>query len=59
TCLRGSPLVNATRTAWARNSAVGFDAMMFLLCGKIPSQSSGTIPWQVHILDFQKTENGA
>src|SRR6056297_99459 len=44
TCLRGRPLVNATRTASARNSGVGFCAMMFLLCGKIPSQRSGTIP---------------
>lgn len=37
-------LVKATRTASARNSGVGFDAMMSLLFGKIPSQRSGTIP---------------
>ena len=32
------------RNASARNIGVGFDAMMSLLCGKIPSQRSGTIP---------------
>lgn len=47
TCLRDQPLVNATRTASARYSGVGFGAMMFLPCGKIPSQRNGTIPRQV------------
>lgn len=41
---RDSPLVSATRTASARYSGVGFYAMMFLFCGKIPRQGNGTIP---------------
>ena len=47
TCLRLSQLVSATRTASARNSGVCDDAILSLLCGKIPSQRSGTIPRQV------------
>jgi putative transposase len=41
---RGQTLDFMLSTASALNSGVGFDAMMSLLCGKIPSQRSGKIP---------------
>lgn len=49
TCLRGKPLVNATRTASARNSSVGCDAICVLLCDTSRGQRSGTIPRQVQL----------
>ena len=43
TCFRGSPLVKATRTASARNSSVGRNAIFALRCDTIRCQRSGTI----------------
>ncbi len=47
TCLRGSPLVSAARTASARNSARACLPMSIRLCNTIRGQRSGTIPVQV------------
>ena len=49
TCLRDSLLVDAIRTAPARNSKVGFGVTFFLLSGKIPSQRSGRIQRQAQM----------
>ncbi|WP_425426655.1 hypothetical protein [Antarctobacter heliothermus] len=48
-CIRGSPLIKATRTASAWNSSVGRDAICFLICGTIRGQKSGTNPRQVRV----------
>ena len=50
TCLRGKPLPKAARTASARNSSVGRDAICVLLCYTIRGQRSGTIPRQVQTI---------